>query len=324
MLVVPQIALPLAATARLSRARRPASGKRTSPLKNRVGVFGRHSPGPRPVCRSQVADLAPGCTACRYETVSARPFWPSRDPIGEKGGANLYAMVGNDAVTRTDFLGMVEADSVTAALIPAINEFRATVGYGLSGLLNRGLSLIPGSDAEGVEFLESWLNGFGDFVRYDDARWSSYMMAHRGLRGDASGSLLDELRRRSGGAAGSCFDLDISFSVQLGNGIENSGYYFINGATVRAKGRVCESGCGLGGEIRYTLTDRADPDLSHGWAKAVVDGASWLGGQIVSLGSARNMDVLVSWRSTFRADYGPNNALYLTPPKSTGWPFSEK
>jgi hypothetical protein len=32
--------------------------------------------------------------------------WPSRDPIGEKGGLNLYGFVGNDGVTWWDFLGL--------------------------------------------------------------------------------------------------------------------------------------------------------------------------------------------------------------------------
>jgi RHS repeat-associated protein len=32
--------------------------------------------------------------------------WLSRDPIGEKGGINLYGMVGNDAVNRSDYLGL--------------------------------------------------------------------------------------------------------------------------------------------------------------------------------------------------------------------------
>ena len=31
--------------------------------------------------------------------------WPSRDPIGEKGGNNLYGFVGNDGVNRVDLLG---------------------------------------------------------------------------------------------------------------------------------------------------------------------------------------------------------------------------
>jgi RHS repeat-associated protein len=34
--------------------------------------------------------------------------WLNRDPIGEKGGINLYGMVGNDAVNRWDLLGRWE------------------------------------------------------------------------------------------------------------------------------------------------------------------------------------------------------------------------
>jgi len=33
--------------------------------------------------------------------------WPSRDPIEERGGLNLYGMVGNDAVGRVDLLGLM-------------------------------------------------------------------------------------------------------------------------------------------------------------------------------------------------------------------------
>ena len=32
--------------------------------------------------------------------------WPSRDPIGEKGGMNLYGFVGNDGSTKIDLLGL--------------------------------------------------------------------------------------------------------------------------------------------------------------------------------------------------------------------------
>ena len=38
-----------------------------------------------------------------YDPVTGR--WPSRDPIEEQGGLNLYAMVGNDAVNDYDILG---------------------------------------------------------------------------------------------------------------------------------------------------------------------------------------------------------------------------
>jgi RHS repeat-associated protein len=33
--------------------------------------------------------------------------WPSRDPIQERGGANLYGFVGNDGVDRVDLLGKI-------------------------------------------------------------------------------------------------------------------------------------------------------------------------------------------------------------------------
>tara|TARA_R100000027_G_scaffold59734_1_gene50174 strand:- start:925 stop:1719 length:795 start_codon:yes stop_codon:yes gene_type:complete len=33
--------------------------------------------------------------------------WPSRDPIEERGGLNLYALVGNDAVNELDILGQI-------------------------------------------------------------------------------------------------------------------------------------------------------------------------------------------------------------------------
>jgi RHS repeat-associated protein len=38
-----------------------------------------------------------------YDPVTGR--WPSRDPIGERGGLNLYGFVGNSAITSFDYLG---------------------------------------------------------------------------------------------------------------------------------------------------------------------------------------------------------------------------
>jgi RHS repeat-associated protein len=41
-----------------------------------------------------------------YDPVTGR--WPSRDPIGEQGGLNLYGFVANDAITGWDLLGQKE------------------------------------------------------------------------------------------------------------------------------------------------------------------------------------------------------------------------
>lgn len=41
-----------------------------------------------------------------YDPVAGR--WPSRDPIGESGGPNLYAFSGNEAISNLDYLGLYE------------------------------------------------------------------------------------------------------------------------------------------------------------------------------------------------------------------------
>jgi len=53
-----------------------------------------------------------------YDPVTGR--WPSRDPIGERGGINLYGFVRNNTVALSDFLGLVELHIV---LIDPNNKF---------------------------------------------------------------------------------------------------------------------------------------------------------------------------------------------------------
>jgi RHS repeat-associated protein len=45
-------------------------------------------------------------------TASGIPLWPSRDPIGERGGVNLYGFVGNDGVNWWDILGLNGAENL--------------------------------------------------------------------------------------------------------------------------------------------------------------------------------------------------------------------
>lgn len=42
--------------------------------------------------------------------------WLSRDPIEEKGGYNLYAMVGNDTLNKIDLLGLIDSNALRARL----------------------------------------------------------------------------------------------------------------------------------------------------------------------------------------------------------------
>ena len=52
------------------------------------------------------------------KTASGIPCWPSRDPIGEKGGMNLYEFVGNDGVDGWDMLGKLPIDGVFPSRLP--------------------------------------------------------------------------------------------------------------------------------------------------------------------------------------------------------------
>ena len=48
--------------------------------------------------------------------------WVSRDPIGERGGINLYGMVGNDAVNMVDIVGLTKREDIDAGrLIYTLN-----------------------------------------------------------------------------------------------------------------------------------------------------------------------------------------------------------
>jgi len=67
-------------------------------------------------------------TTTESKTAPGVPHWPSRDPIGERGGVNLYGFVGNDGVNRADFLGWNPGqayDSVSEALKDASSEVAA-------------------------------------------------------------------------------------------------------------------------------------------------------------------------------------------------------
>jgi hypothetical protein len=55
--------------------------------------------------RTQLVEHSLEEVGCGYEFASGRPKWPSRDPIGEEGGENLYGFAGNDAVNWYDILG---------------------------------------------------------------------------------------------------------------------------------------------------------------------------------------------------------------------------
>ena len=89
----------------------------TSHTKTSVRGFRGTSSGrtaPRSRCCSM---FTPGLRVCGYRTVSGRSAWPSRDPLEEQGGLNLYSFIGNDSINANDFQGFINSVSALAHYI---------------------------------------------------------------------------------------------------------------------------------------------------------------------------------------------------------------
>ena len=76
------------------------------PSKNRVGGSPRSSALRAPKIRSQLPESHRVSRPDATITASGRPVWPSRDPIGEIGGVNIYNMTANSPLNNIDLFGL--------------------------------------------------------------------------------------------------------------------------------------------------------------------------------------------------------------------------
>jgi hypothetical protein len=122
--------------------RAPRAGVRGA--ENRTGGFCR-----RPPTRARF--LAPQMTKPRRvaklaatKSASGPTVWPSRDPIQENGGLNLYGYVLNNPINWVDPLGLDTA--VYIGLNTTGNPFgHAAIGFTGSGIYSSGTGTPPGS-----------------------------------------------------------------------------------------------------------------------------------------------------------------------------------
>jgi len=107
--------------------------------KNRVGnFFGRMGDGvgsDRPATRNRIGEKRPTLTII----ASGRPYWPSRDPVAEDGGLNLYGFNYNAPTIYIDVLGqnplvVLAAKELSKSLVFEAAK-QASVGY-LTDLVN--------------------------------------------------------------------------------------------------------------------------------------------------------------------------------------------
>ena len=87
-----------------------------------------------------------------YDPVTGR--WPSKDPIGENGGVNLYGFVGNNGVDYYDRLGLITIPFPTSgSLSGGLAAAGAAIGNGLAAAgaaIGNGLAVAGTAISEGL------------------------------------------------------------------------------------------------------------------------------------------------------------------------------
>ena len=86
---------------------KPTPGKPAMRPKNRVWGFSRNDRVLPLENRRRCPELRRKSHPTATIFTSGIPQWPSRDPIEEEGGLNLYGFVGNDGLNDTDVLGSI-------------------------------------------------------------------------------------------------------------------------------------------------------------------------------------------------------------------------
>lgn len=157
------------------------------PVKNRV-VGSRHLAANRvrqnhPQPPETTSENTPTLTI----TVSGLSVWPSRDPIGEYGGLNVYGFVGNGPVGGIDLLGLLDCDAAKQRLttvfrIRSKNLYAAIQKCDQSRLSDAGVDLDPGQRllaVGGLTYLADLLNNTHAASEADDL----FTLADRLLEG---------------------------------------------------------------------------------------------------------------------------------------------
>ena len=109
----------------------PAPSKGDPTAKNRVWDFFGEPSKPRPKNRRQPLETRRKIRPTPTKPASGIPYWPSRDPIEERGGINLYGFVGNDSTNAYDWLGNMAVEEPEYDLNPVV--FNLPLGSQIAG-----------------------------------------------------------------------------------------------------------------------------------------------------------------------------------------------
>ena len=106
-----------------------APERRNPTEKNRVWDFFPLSSRTRPANRRQSPQPRRKLRPTATKSALGIPYWPSRDPIGEKGGMNLYGFVRNDGVDKVDINGLDDMGGIISGFGGGTNWVPGNLEY---------------------------------------------------------------------------------------------------------------------------------------------------------------------------------------------------
>jgi uncharacterized protein RhaS with RHS repeats len=221
--------------------------------------------------------------------------WISRDPMGEKGGFNLYLVVDNNLIGKWDYLGL------------DTDRSRSTGGD-------------LQSDWAGRAILERWLTGGGNWAISNDSNWSSYMMANEGLRVDVLSWVSSEgnrLRRLHGGGDFT-ETVNLKKHAEVTNGEGIIGYHYLHGSNgdvgdFNIRGTIKGDCRAIAVDLTYTWNDMIDPNAQY-----TTDQIKSVFGRMISFGQAADYRIWITWGARGKHYYPENGAVAGN---DQGWPF---
>ena len=221
--------------------------------------------------------------------------WPSRDPVEEDGGENLYSFVYGDSVNSFDELGLRRRSG---------NQNRNR---------DRGWNLDL-FDARGQDILKWWLDGSGQRRDLSDGIWGDYMMANETLRQQLKNKMeQDAISRISSGA------VNLQFHAEIENGYL-TGYEMLHGThrgvgdfTVKGNAGVSGTTCRtVDYKVTYVWHDIIDPNATYSSDNL----AAWV---LKLFYKPKDYEIHISWSQPSRVELSSKIIN-----KETGYPFEKK
>jgi hypothetical protein len=157
-----------------------APGASNLTAKNRVWDFFENSNRTRPANRRQPLKLRRKIRPTTTKTASGIPYWPSRDPIEEEGGINLYGFVENNSVGWIDLLGLAREKIEMSVMMDTGNPYE-TGGKRLIKDATKWQRFGYHHHTTDYVYEYSWdcntKEGIADFVSYGVTSWDVNMQA---------------------------------------------------------------------------------------------------------------------------------------------------